>query len=79
MTKHKTDTQLQEDVLRELKGDTRVSVTDIGVTVKSGVVTLTGEVDSWARRSLVDFGVRHPHPRGVNLPLRRNATSHIKL
>lgn len=51
MTKQKTDTQLQEDVLRELKGDTRVHVTDVGVTVKSGVVTLTGEVDSWARRS----------------------------
>jgi len=49
MSIHKTDQQLQQDVLLELKGDTRVRVTDVGVTVRSGVVTLIGEVESWAK------------------------------
>lgn len=46
----KSDSQIQEDVQRELKWDTRVNVTDIGVEVKAHVVTLTGTVDSWAKR-----------------------------
>lgn len=46
----KTDAQVQDEVLRELKSDTRVRATDIGVTVKAGVVTLAGTVENWARR-----------------------------
>jgi osmotically-inducible protein OsmY len=46
----KTDSQIQQDVLHELKWDTRVEETDVGVEVDSGVVTLTGIVDSWAKR-----------------------------
>lgn len=48
---NKTDAQIQDDVVRELRWDTRVNATDIGVEVSSGVVTLTGTVDSWARRT----------------------------
>jgi osmotically-inducible protein OsmY len=47
----KTDEQIQADVLRELKWDTRVEPTDVGVEVDEGVVTLTGTVNSWAQRS----------------------------
>jgi osmotically-inducible protein OsmY len=50
-TKGKTDSQVQMDVLEELKWDTRVSATDVGVEVDNGIVTLTGTVDSWAKRS----------------------------
>jgi osmotically-inducible protein OsmY len=46
----KTDAEIQQAVLRELKWDTRVEETDIGVEVDAGVVTLTGTVSSWAKR-----------------------------
>lgn len=45
-----TDSQIQQAVLRELKWDTRVEETDVGVEVDAGVVTLTGTVSSWAKR-----------------------------
>ena len=46
----KTDAQIQQDVLNELKWDTRVEPTDVGVEVHGGVVTLTGTVSSWAKK-----------------------------
>jgi osmotically-inducible protein OsmY len=46
----KTDAQIQQDVLRELRWDPRVEETDVGVEVDRGVVTLTGTVGSYARR-----------------------------
>ncbi len=46
----KTDAEIQQDMLREFKWDTRVEETDVGVEVDSGVVTLTGTVSSWAKR-----------------------------
>lgn len=46
-----TDANIQRAVLRELEWDTRVDVTDVGVTVDHGVVTLRGSVDSWAKRA----------------------------
>jgi osmotically-inducible protein OsmY len=46
----KTDSQIQRDVLEELKWNTRVKETDIGVEVAGGIVTLTGTVDSWTAR-----------------------------
>lgn len=49
-TTEKTDSQIQRDVLDELKWDLRVKETDVGVAVHVGVVTLTGTVDSWAAR-----------------------------
>jgi osmotically-inducible protein OsmY len=49
-TTKKTDAQIQHDVIEELKWDMRVKETDIGVEVKSQVVTLTGRVDTWAER-----------------------------
>jgi osmotically-inducible protein OsmY len=46
----KTDTQIHHDVLEELKWDSRVDETEVGVQVHNGVVTLTGTVTSWAKR-----------------------------
>ncbi len=46
----RTDAQIQRQVLEELRWDTRVKETDIGVEVSAGVVTLTGAVDSWTAR-----------------------------
>lgn len=46
----KADSQIQRDVLDELKWDTRVKETDVGVEVKAGTVTLSGTVESWTAR-----------------------------
>jgi osmotically-inducible protein OsmY len=46
----KTNTQIHHDVLEELKWDSRVDETEVGVEVDNGVVTLTGTVTSWAKR-----------------------------
>jgi osmotically-inducible protein OsmY len=46
----RTDTQIQADVLAELKWEPRVLPNEIGVAVKDGVVTLTGWVDSYLKR-----------------------------
>src|SRR5258706_16105666 len=49
-TEVRTDTQIQQDVLAELKWEPRVAPNEIGVSVKDGVVTLTGSVDSYVKR-----------------------------
>ncbi|MFW9259623.1 BON domain-containing protein [Nostoc sp. CALU 546] len=49
-TATRTDEEIQKDVLNELKWDSRVQSTEIGVAVKDGVVTLTGWVDSFYKR-----------------------------
>jgi osmotically-inducible protein OsmY len=46
----RTDTQIQADVLAELKWEPRLNPNEIGVIVKDGVVTLTGWVDSYTKR-----------------------------
>ncbi|MFN8555903.1 MAG: BON domain-containing protein [Dehalococcoidia bacterium] len=46
----KSDAQVQQDVINELRWDTHVSATDVGVEVDQGVVTLTGTVDSFAKK-----------------------------
>lgn len=49
-TETRTDTQLQADVLAELKWDPRVQPNEIGVSVKDGVITLSGNVDSYTKK-----------------------------
>src|SRR6516162_3507455 len=44
----KTDTQLQHDVLAELEWEPSIEASQIGVTAKDGVVTLTGSAASYA-------------------------------
>jgi osmotically-inducible protein OsmY len=46
----KTDSQIQQDVMRELSWDTRVDETEVGVQVSDGVVALSGIVASWAKK-----------------------------
>ncbi|RLJ37089.1 BON domain-containing protein [Acidovorax sp. 106] len=46
----KTDSQLQQDVMAELKWEPAVHATQIGVEVKDGVVTLAGEVGSYVEK-----------------------------
>ncbi len=46
----RSDEAIQQDVLEELKWDTRVRPNEIGVSVKDGIVTLTGWVDSYLKK-----------------------------
>ena len=46
----KTDSQLQQDVMAELKWEPAVHAAQIGVEVKNGVVTLAGEVSSYVEK-----------------------------
>lgn len=50
MTKTRSDVQLKDDVLAQLKWEPSVMESEIGVIVKEGIVTLTGTVESWATK-----------------------------
>ena len=57
------DHALQEDVVDELRWDPEVQATEVGVTVKDGVVTLRGEVSSLSQKWAVERAVKRV--RGV--------------
>ena len=46
----RTDRRIQQDVIREFAWDARVRETEIGVEVDGSIVTLTGTVDSYAKK-----------------------------
>jgi osmotically-inducible protein OsmY len=46
----KTDTEIKADVLSELKYDPSLKVTEIGVLVKDGIVTLNGYTNSFDKK-----------------------------
>ena len=46
----KTDYQIQEDVMEELKWQPFLKASEIGVAVKNGIVTLSGHVDSYSKK-----------------------------
>lgn len=47
---YKSDEELQGEVVFQLGWDSRVKQTEVGVTVRKGVVTLTGVVNSYAKK-----------------------------
>jgi len=46
----KTDAELQQHVMDELKWEPTIQAAEIGVAVKDGVVTLSGSVDSYGKK-----------------------------
>jgi osmotically-inducible protein OsmY len=50
----KTDAELQQHVMDELKWEPTIQAAEIGVAVKDGVVTLSGKVDSYAKKWAAD-------------------------
>lgn len=46
----KTDNQIQNDVIEELKWEPTLNSSEIGVAVKNGIVTLSGQVDTYAKK-----------------------------
>jgi osmotically-inducible protein OsmY len=54
----RTDAQIQKDILDQLKWEPFLNAANIGVAVKDGVVSLSGEVDSYSKKTGVEMAVR---------------------
>ncbi len=54
----KTDSELQQDVMDELKWEPTIRAAEIGVGVKDGVVMLTGVVDSYGKKWAAEHAAR---------------------
>lgn len=54
----KTDLQLQQDVMAALKWEPAVHASQIGVEVREGVVTLAGEVSSYAEKWAAEYAAQ---------------------
>jgi osmotically-inducible protein OsmY len=46
----KTDVQIQKDVMEEIRWEPFLHASEIGVAVKNGIVTLSGQVDSYSKK-----------------------------
>jgi len=53
-TMTKTDVDLKDDILSELKWEPMVNEAGVGVIVKDGIVSLNGAVNSWAEKVAVE-------------------------
>jgi osmotically-inducible protein OsmY len=56
-----TDSELQRDVLDELKWEPSVDAAHIGVSVKDGIVTLSGHVPSYAEKYAAERAAKRVH------------------
>jgi len=54
----KSDAQIQKDVMDQLKWEPWLNPAEIGVSVKDGVVTLTGLVDTYTKKIGAELAVR---------------------
>ena len=54
----KTDIQIQKDVMEELRWDPLLKAAEIGVAVNNGVVTLSGQVDSYIKKVAAEKDAR---------------------
>ncbi|MBL0944063.1 MAG: BON domain-containing protein [Hydrogenophaga sp.] len=76
----KSDEQLKKDVAAELAWDPAINTTHIGVAVHSGVVTLSGTLDTYVQKHAVERAVRRVGGvRGIALDLEvRLAPGHAR-
>jgi len=54
----KNDVQIQKDVMEQLKWEPFVKAAEIGVSVKEGIVTLSGQVDSYLKKVSAENAAR---------------------
>ena len=54
----KSDSQIQQDVMEELKWQPFLSSSEIGVAVKNGIVTLSGRVDSYSKKRAAESAAK---------------------
>src|SRR5882762_6608199 len=67
----RTDDEIRNSVLMELKWDPKITSPDIGVAVKDGVVTLTGFVPSYWEKDAAEKAAKRVYGvRGVANDLR---------
>ncbi len=50
----KTDNEIQKDVIEQLKWEPFLNSSQIGVAVKNGIVTLSGQVDTFSKKILAE-------------------------
>lgn len=46
----KSDNQIQKAVMEELKWQPCLNTSEIGVAVKNGIVTLSGQIDTYSKK-----------------------------
>ena len=74
----RSDVDIQQDVLEELSWDPHINVSDIGVSVKEGVVTLTGLVDNYLVRLAAQnaaLRVKGAHAVANNIEVRLHTSA----
>lgn len=74
----RSDADIQQDVLEELSWDPHITVSDIGASVKEGVVTLTGTVDNFLIRLAAQnaaFRVKGVHAVANDIEVRLHTAS----
>lgn len=74
----RSDVDIQQDVLEELSWDPHVTVSDIGASVKDGVVTLTGTVENFLIRLAAQnaaFRVKGVHAVANDIEVRLHMAS----
>lgn len=54
----KSDIQIQKDVMEQLRWEPFLKASEIGVAVKNGIVTLTGQVDSYTKKLTAENTVK---------------------
>jgi len=50
----KSDNEIQKDVIEQLKWEPFLNASQIGVAVKNGIVTLSGQVDTYSKKVLAE-------------------------
>jgi osmotically-inducible protein OsmY len=54
----KSDIQIQKDVMEQLRWEPFLNASEIGVTVKNGIVTLSGHVDSLSKKLTAEYAAK---------------------
>jgi osmotically-inducible protein OsmY len=54
----KTDSEIKKDVLAEMEWDPEVNAAHVGISVKDGVVTVSGHLDTYAEKFAIDRALR---------------------
>ena len=63
--KMRTDVDIQNDVIEELRCEPRLNYSEIGVAVRNGVVTLSGAVDAYSKK--IDAEITAKKVKGVKV------------
>lgn len=75
----KSDTDLKSDVIAELRWNPAVAPTQIGVAVRDGIVTLSGQVDSYLQKCAAERAVmRVAGVRGIAIDLEVRLEPHAE-